>query len=259
MSTGAVVDIERFLTICNACRYCEGYCPVFPALERRSTVDGAAVAYLANLCHNCGECLYACQYAPPHEFGLSLPRALAEARAASYCEYAWPRVLAGALRKWRTSTSLVLCAAMSGFLGILVARLGGRPSNAEPNDSYAVIPHAIMVYGFGAVGLFVLVALSVGGRRCCLDIRGRCQRWPFAAVTAGLRDALSAHYLHGSGSDCSSREEVRTPARRWFHQLTFGGFALCFASTCTAAAYDNILGWRAPYPLSSVPVKAVSD
>ena len=25
----------RILTICNACRYCEGYCTVFPAMERR--------------------------------------------------------------------------------------------------------------------------------------------------------------------------------------------------------------------------------
>ena len=23
------------MTICNACRYCEGFCDVFPAMERR--------------------------------------------------------------------------------------------------------------------------------------------------------------------------------------------------------------------------------
>ena len=28
---------QHVMTICNACRYCEGYCPVFPAMEERLT------------------------------------------------------------------------------------------------------------------------------------------------------------------------------------------------------------------------------
>jgi Fe-S oxidoreductase len=63
--------------VCNACRYCEQYCPVFPAMEERREFARVDLAYLANLCHNCGECLYACQYAPPHEFGINVPRTLA--------------------------------------------------------------------------------------------------------------------------------------------------------------------------------------
>ena len=30
-----IKDGERQMTICNACRYCEGYCAVFPAMELR--------------------------------------------------------------------------------------------------------------------------------------------------------------------------------------------------------------------------------
>ena len=30
-------DGERAMIICNACRYCEGFCAVFPAMERRLT------------------------------------------------------------------------------------------------------------------------------------------------------------------------------------------------------------------------------
>ena len=82
------------LTVCNACRYCEQYCPVFPAMEERTVFARTDLTYLANLCHNCGECLYACQYAPPHEFAINLPRTLAEIRLASYEDYAWPRPLA---------------------------------------------------------------------------------------------------------------------------------------------------------------------
>ncbi len=28
-------EVDRQLTVCNACRYCEGYCAVFPAMESR--------------------------------------------------------------------------------------------------------------------------------------------------------------------------------------------------------------------------------
>ena len=68
------------MTVCNACRYCEAYCPVFQAMENRTTFAKGDLLYLSNLCHNCGECLYACQYAPPHEFGINVPRVMAEIR-----------------------------------------------------------------------------------------------------------------------------------------------------------------------------------
>ena len=80
----------RIMTICNACRYCEGYCAVFPAMERRLDFAEADIRYLANLCHNCGECLYACQYAPPHAFGVNVPQTLARVRSETYRAYAWP-------------------------------------------------------------------------------------------------------------------------------------------------------------------------
>ena len=51
---------RQVMTVCNACRYCEQYCAVFPAMELRRTFTEADLNYLANLCHNCGECLYAC-------------------------------------------------------------------------------------------------------------------------------------------------------------------------------------------------------
>ena len=90
------------LAICNACRYCEGYCAVFPALERRLAFDESDVHYLANLCHNCGACLYACQYAPPHEFAAQLPaRARAGAQARPTASYAWPAFLGARVRAQR--------------------------------------------------------------------------------------------------------------------------------------------------------------
>ena len=44
LANGASVNAPaaaRQLTICNSCRYCEGLCAVFPALERRTVfADG---------------------------------------------------------------------------------------------------------------------------------------------------------------------------------------------------------------------------
>jgi len=86
-------EVERQMTICNACRYCEGFCAVFPAMTRRLEFAQADIHYLANLCHNCGACLSACQYAAPHEFAVNVPKAMAKVRLDTYVEYAWPKAL----------------------------------------------------------------------------------------------------------------------------------------------------------------------
>ena len=57
--TGLFAEADRQLTICNACRYCEGYCAVFPALERRRELTGGDITHLADLCHDCRDCFTA--------------------------------------------------------------------------------------------------------------------------------------------------------------------------------------------------------
>ena len=244
------------LTVCNSCRYCEQYCPVFPAMERRRTFTAGDLAYLANLCHNCGECLYACQYAPPHEFGIDVPRTLAEVRLQSYEDYCWPEPLARAFRRQGPLTASALAAGFAIALAGLTmwldeSALGPRSDAAF----YAVMPHGLMVAIFGAVGAFVLVALAVSLNRFRRAIGGaHAPRPGSAAVIKAARDAATLRHLHGSGRDCASREEVRPPWRRWWHHATFGGFALCFASTSVAAAYHSFFGWEAPYAAGSLPV-----
>jgi citrate/tricarballylate utilization protein len=248
---------EHVMTVCNSCRYCEQYCPVFPAMEQRLTFGAADLSYLANLCHNCGECLYACQYAPPHEFAIDVPRTLAELRLASYEEYCWPRFLAGAFRRQGVLTGLGLAAASSGVM--LASAWLINPAvlwRAHPaGDFYAVVPHAVMVALFGGVSLFVVLALAIGLTRFWRDLEGgAAQPVSLAAVARGLGDALTLRHLHASGVDCTTDREVRTPWRRWSHHLTFYGFMLCFASTSVAAIYDGLFGWKAPYPVFSLPV-----
>ena len=99
---------EHVMTVCNACRYRERYCPVFPAMEERVLFAKADLTYLANLCHNCGECLYACQFAPPHEFGINVPQTLARIRVRSYENHSWPPALGAAFRHHGVATALGL-------------------------------------------------------------------------------------------------------------------------------------------------------
>ncbi len=68
------------MTVCNSCRYCEGHCAVFPAMEMRRAFPDGDLNYLANLCHGCGGCYVDCQFSPPHEFDVNVPRALAKLR-----------------------------------------------------------------------------------------------------------------------------------------------------------------------------------
>src|SRR3954464_1648214 len=92
-------EAARQMQICNACRHCEGFCAVFPAMTRRLEFGKADIHYLANLCHNCGACLYACQYARPHEFAVNVPKAMAQVRVQTYADFAWPPALGALYRR----------------------------------------------------------------------------------------------------------------------------------------------------------------
>ena len=245
----------RVMSVCNACRYCEQYCPAFQAMEERLTFATADLNYLANLCHGCGECLYACQYAPPHEFAINVPQTFAQLRVQSYEQYAWPAALGAAFRHQGVTTALLLATTMIALLLAATFAFNGAALR-EPGaaaDFYAVVPHAVMVAVFGGVGLFVLLALAIGAARCVRELKSMPAASQAGATSAALRDVLTLNHLHVAGRDCVTGPEVRTPWRRWLHHATFYGFGLCFASTCIATLY-HLAGTPAPYPYASLPV-----
>ena len=152
--TDPAMEASRILAVCNACRYCEGYCAVFPAMEHRLHFKQADVYYLANLCHNCAECYYACQFAPPHEFAVNVPKVLAEARLRSYQQYAWPRLLRKPFQKGMRSTIAAVVLLLLAALAFARRSGGGM--------FYAVVPHQAMVAIFGFASLLVLVTVLAG-------------------------------------------------------------------------------------------------
>jgi citrate/tricarballylate utilization protein len=259
IAPGLVAEGARMASICNACRYCEGYCAVFPALERRLEFAEGDLAYLANLCHNCGSCYYACQYAPPHEFALNFPRMLAEIRGASYRSYAWPATLALAFER----NGLVVSVATAGMLGLFLLVMGyvaGGPAFfAAHTDAegafYAVMPHAAMAWSFGVAFALAIVALGIGASRFWRDTEERPRDFARAVpVGEALADTLTLRYLGGGGDGCTYPDERPSQLRRAFHHFTFYGFMLCFAATCVATVYHYLLKQPAPYPCASWPV-----
>jgi citrate/tricarballylate utilization protein len=254
-----VEEAQRVLSICNACRYCEGYCAVFPALERRLEFTENDVHFLANLCHNCGACLYACQYAPPHEFQLNFPRILAQVRAQTYRRYAWPGFLGRAFERNGLAVSLATAAALAAVFLFTAgyvdsARLFAAHSDAQ-GSFYAVIPHGVMVGVFGAVSLLVLLAFVMSFIAFWPETGEEVAAFAHPVpLGAAVSDAASLRYLDGGGEGCTYPDERTSFARRNFHHLTFYGFLLCFAATSVATIYHYVFGWKAPYPLFSLPV-----
>ncbi len=249
--TGNEAEVARVLEICNACRYCESFCAVFPAMTRRLKFGKSDVNYLANLCHNCGACLHACQYAPPHEFAVNVPRAMADVRLDTYAEYAWPPVLGALYKRNGLTLAVALAAGLALFL-MLGAAMNGSLWKPTQGSFYATFPHNLMVTLFTPVFVFAIAALTIGVRRFWHEDRFG----PVSADAAGeaTGDVLRLKYLDGGHRDgCNDENDRFTQRRRLFHHFTFYGFLLCFAATTVATLYHYLFGWHAPYDYTSVP------
>ena len=252
--SAAETEVARQMQICNACRYCEGFCAVFPAMTRRLEFGKADVHFMANLCHNCGSCLHACQYAPPHEFAVNVPQAMAKVRLQTYADYAWPPALGALYKRNGLTLSVALALGLALFL-ILILRGGGLAQSGAAG-SYVMLSHNLMVGLFAPVFLFAVMALGLGVRRFWREITpatsGAALTAP--AATEATLAVLRMKYLDGGhGEGCNNEDDAFTLSRRRAHHLTFYGFMLCFAATVSATVYHYLLGRPAPYDLNSLP------
>ncbi|MGF1621243.1 MAG: tricarballylate utilization 4Fe-4S protein TcuB [Rhodomicrobiaceae bacterium] len=241
-------EARRQIEICNACRYCEGYCSVFPAMTRQRSFADGDITQLASLCHNCRGCYYACQYTEPHEFALNLPQALAEVRSESWTHYAWPRAFA---RIFQRSGVALAGALVAGLAALFIAIAALRPESGE--GFYAYLSHAAMVAIFTPAFLLPLLAVAIGLRRYWREVGGAPLR--LSHLLAAFGDAARLKNLSGGqGQGCNFEQGDRfSNARRHAHQAAMWGFMLCFASTTSATVMHYGLGWPAPYGLLSLP------
>ena len=254
-ASAALEEADRLMTLCNSCRYCEGVCAVFPAMELRREFHDGDLNYLANLCHNCGQCFYDCQFSPPHEFDVNVPANLAQVRAQFYAHYAWPGVLSGLFHRNGLWVSLIAAASVAAFVGGFV---GWREpevlfgAHTGPGAFYKLMPHNAMVLLFGSAFVYAIAALVIGVRAFWRDAGGSA---PGAGpLWQAVKDAASLRYLDGGGAGCNNAGVNPKDGRKHAHHMTFYGFLLCFAATSVATLYHYLFDRQAPYPWWDIPV-----
>jgi citrate/tricarballylate utilization protein len=208
---------------------------------------------MANLCHNCGACLHACQYAPPNEFGVNIPQAMAKVRLETYTNFAWPRPLGVLYEKNGLALTMSVSVGIGlFFLALLQVNQGLLNTNTDGNF-YAIFPHNALALVFGIVFLGAIVAMVISSIKFWQTIASDP-----ATLQAGgdaLHDALTLKNLGGGHqAGCNEADDAFSLLRKRFHHLTFYGFMLCFASTSVATLYHYLFGWQAPYGYTSLPV-----
>lgn len=248
MQANLIQEARRQAEICNACRYCEGYCSVFPSLHANRAFSDGDITQLANLCHNCRGCYYACQYTAPHEFAINLPKALAEVRQESWEDFAVPQMAA---RQFQKNGMLIAVATIIGFaLLFAVARWLGQSGG---DGFYAVMSHNLMVAIFTPAFVLPLVSIGISLRRYWRATGGTWVTW--RDIVDGFGAAANMRNLAGGhGEGCNFEDEDRfSQARRTAHQFVLYGFLLCFASTSAGTVLHYAFDLHAPYAFWSLP------
>jgi len=240
-------EAQRQLGICNSCRYCEGYCGAFKALTRQRRFDKATVSHLANLCHNCRGCYYACQYAEPHEFAINIPALLANVRTQDWEQHVRPQAVTRAMQRRIWPYVLLF------ILFVLLFSMGVGAPWVSASPFYSSISHNVMVLIFLPLFILPVIALLLGVRRYWKSVGG--EKLALKDFNSALRDAAALKQLDGGqGQGCNYESGERySSARRWAHQATMYGFLLCFLSTSVATIYHYILASPALYSFFSLP------
>ena len=248
MFNETLMETRRQAQICNACRYCEGYCDVFPQLFSKNSIEAGDLTHLANLCHNCRGCYYACQYVEPHQFKLNFPATLAETRYESWKHFAWP----GFFARWMDRAGLVIVGCLSfGFALLFWLATFFRPESGQ--GFYTIMSHSLMITVFIPAFVLPLCAIFISLIRYWQFIGG--QRLRMRDIWQAFQDVIRMKNLKGGhGHGCNFEDEDRfTKVRSALHQMTFWGFMMCFASTTSGTVLHYVFGLEAPYSWYSLP------
>ncbi len=250
-------EANRQLVICNACRYCEGYCPVFRAIETRRDFKQGDVFYLSNLCHDCRACYYACMFTPPHEFAINIPKILAEARIETYQRWSWPGFLARAFKN--RGATVVLAVGVAALVAALSLLLTPASEvfgiHLGPGAFYEVVPYIAMMVGGLVLSFYAIAVWLRGGARFWSETHSVLhQPGGVKALASAVTAALGLRYLKGGGPGCFYPGQHPSSVRRIHHSLTSWGLLSDFVATTLAFIYQDIFHRLPPYALTSAPV-----
>ena len=211
--TRILEEADRLMTVCNSCRYCEGLCAVFPAMEMRRAFSDGDLNYLANLCHACGACYTDCQFSPPHEFNVNVPQTLAIARADPTPPMPGRAPSPALFARNGLVISLIAALSVAAFI-FGFAAFNDRQVlfgvHTGPGAFYKLMPHNAMAALFGAAFLYAIVALVMGVRAFWRDI-GEPIGMQADAARSGRRSAMPASCAISMAA--ASAASTRTTAR----------------------------------------------
>jgi citrate/tricarballylate utilization protein len=246
-------EAARQLNVCNSCRYCEGYCPVWPTLETKTELGNGDLKHLANLCHDCQDCFTACMYTAPHEFALNPPELFSAVRQETYREYAWPSRPSWA-RGARGIAALTIAVIVVVLALAALLHSDSSPGSLNAASPYRLIPHWVLVGIVSAPVAWGVIAVVVAACRYWRDVHGSTRELARPATwLMALTDGVRLRYMRGGGAECTYPREEPSGRRRCYHTLLVGGLFLCLLSTIAAGAEEEFLGWQPPYPIFSVP------
>ncbi|MEM3676208.1 MAG: hypothetical protein QXV22_04035 [Thermoplasmataceae archaeon] len=235
--TDVYQEAQRQLTICNACRYCEGFCAVWDAIEYRSALDLKDMPYLANLCHDCRDCYYVCPFnEPDHEYALNIPKILSKARIKSYKDAVWPAFMSVMLDRPAIFALSVTLIALIGSIGYPIFILHAYPLGAV--SLISLIPEATFRYITLGVYLYTAILWTVSGLKFAANSRSEVISGWLGALN-GAAAAFSQRFFFGGGVGCKYPSENSRFSRAIFHASVLYGFITALISI---AFYPNITG-----------------
>jgi len=183
---------------------------------------------------------------------------MADVRAQTYADYAWPVSLGVAYKKNGLTLALSLALGLALFLVMTVWLNGSLFKEGLNANFYAIFPHNLLALMFGSVFGFAILAMVLGARQFWRDVAANDSP-ASSSIAEAATNALTLKYLDGNNNaseaeGCTNGDDQPTQWRRRFHHATFYGFMLCFASTSVATLYHYLLGLHAPYAMTSLPV-----
>lgn len=248
-------EAYRTFKICNACRYCEGFCDVFPSMQKLLEFDPSKMKQLASVCHDCRECYYACQYIPPHEYAINVPKVMGQIRNITYK----PNT-SSFIQKFFTFFSLKLVTII--IIPVLFVTIGWLTHSSDfflsisldQGSFYYFMDHRTMLTLFIPITLLVILMIiyriNVFSKIGHSALSGENKQSSMNA----LWDGIVLKNLRGNGSGCKFPGEKNSKIRHYSHHLLAGGFILCFISTSIGTIYHYAFNWFAPYSILSLPV-----
>ncbi len=245
-----MTEAIRQLSICNACRYCEGYCAVWDAMEFKAVLNEGYVYHLANLCHDCRDCFSACPYNEPvHEFKLNIPKALGQVRVDTYTANVRPKFLKFALEKpvLVTTTSSIIAVTVA----ILYASLLFGLNKFSTLPVTTIIPDAFFKPVTIILYLYTVVIWSVEGGSYWSKINEKAHINVYGLIK-GIYDAIFHTNFRGGGTGCKVPGKNNRYFRLTVHSLVMSGFIIALVSI---AFYPDIYGYAGTaYLLGSIAI-----